>query len=596
MQYLVSGTYNKQTTVFPGDFNDQKAALHLNLTSNSVNKRFTMSLNGNYSLDDNKLLLADLTGYAIQTEPVAPNPYDPDGTLNWAPDTFGNSTWINPFAQLLRTYHSKTNAVTANLLMKYIILPGLEISNNLGFDRIESNDFSGTPLSYYRPEIRATSLRQAYYGDRDLNSIIVEPQLNYKKRLYKGMFDLSVGSTLNRMNSKEVTLLGSGYNSDDVLENTLAATSLLGIYNVNNQYKYNALFGRLNYNWSDKYVINLTGRRDGSSRFGPENQFHNFGSVGVVWIFSEEPWMKKLSLLSFGKIRSSYGSSGNDNIGDYVFMSLYNFLSNSGIPYQNSLGTKPAGISNPYLAWEETRKLSGGIDLGFLADRIMISATYSRNRSSNQLLFYVLPTITGFGSYNINFPALVQNSSWELALSTVNLRNKSFQWSSSFNLTIPKNKLVSFPNLTTSSYANGLVIGEPITIVKAFHFVGVNSATGAYQYLDSKGNPTSSPSSATDRNAVVNTSPKFYGGFQNNLQYKGIELDFLFQFVKQLGANYSFVNGFLYPGQFTATKSNQPASVLDRWQKPGDVSSIAKFTTGSNGYRISDSLIRTPLI
>jgi hypothetical protein len=269
-------------------------------------------------------------------------------------------------------------------------------------------------------------------------------------------------------------------------------------------------------------------------------------------------------------------------------MSLYNFLGNSGIPYQNSIGTYPGNISNPYIAWEETRKLSGGIDLGFLADRIMISATHSRNHSSNQLLNYALPTITGFTGYQTNFPALIQNTSWEITATTVNLRNKSFQWSSNLNLTIPKNKLVSFPNLSTSSYASSLVIGEPITIKKAYQFAGVNPATGLYQYLDYKGNPTSSPSFVTDRNAIVNTSPKYYGGFQNNFQYRGLELDFLFQFVKQLGANYTFYNGSRFPGKFTATKSNQPASVFSRWQKPGDVSEIAKFTTGSNGYSSSD--------
>jgi hypothetical protein len=118
-------------------------------------------------------------------------------------------------------------------------------------------------------------------------------------------------------------------------------------------------------------------------------------------------------------------------------MSLYNYYSTQGIPYQNSIGTYPGNLLNPNLQWGETRKLQVGIDLGFFSNRILLSGTYGRNRSSNELLSYALPTITGYGSFNRNFPSTVQNTSWEFSMNTINIKGRQFEWTSSLNLTIP---------------------------------------------------------------------------------------------------------------------------------------------------------------
>jgi hypothetical protein len=202
-------------------------------------------------------------------------------------------------------------------------------------------------------------------------------------------------------------------------------------------------------------------------------------------------------------------------------------------------------------------------------------------------LTFALPSFIGFSSFNRNFPALVQNTSWEFSLHTTNFQGEKFKWTSNVNVTIPANKLVAFPDLANTSYTNFLIIGQPVNVIRTFNSAGVNPSTGLYQYLNNKGDVTSSLTLA-DRTAIVNISPKFYGGFQNNLQYKGFELDFLFQFVKQLGPNYRFRNSFIFPGQFSATSSNQPVTVLNRWQNAGDVTNVAKFTTGSNGYAGGD--------
>jgi hypothetical protein len=192
-------------------------------------------------------------------------------------------------------------------------------------------------------------------------------------------------------------------------------------------------------------------------------------------------------------------------------------------------------------------------------------------------LGYNLPIITGSGSIARNFPAVVQNTGLELLLASTNLKNKNLKWKTSFSITLPKNKLVEFPNLNVSTFASQLVIGEPITIQKVFHFLGVNQTTGVYSFSDKNGAPTSTPNFSTDANVLINTSPQLYGGIENTFTYKSFELNFFFQFVKQK-APYYFIGN--YPGQFYGTSNlgNQPVTVLNHWQKPGDNSRIQQYS------------------
>lgn len=588
MQYLVSATYNKQTTVFPGGFKDKKGSVHFNIASSSANQKFRLQFSGSYMLDDNRLLSSDLTQSAVLLEPNAPALYNDDGSLNWAPNAFGYSTWVNPLAELTRKYNNKTNSLISNATLSYQLLNGLDVRSSLGYTRLQTEDFMAQPLIYYKPEERAFSPRFGQYGNRDMNSWIFEPQIAYKKSIGHGKIDVLLGGTIQQSNSNSRTVSAIGFNSDEVLENINAATQLFpgGQYSV--QYKYAALFSRINFNLSDRYVVNLTGRRDGTSRFGAKNLFHNFGSLGGAWIFSEEKFMQTVKWLSFGKLRASYGTTGSDQIGDYAYMSIYNYMGSSGLPYQNTTGIYAEGLPNPYLEWEETRKLQMGIELGFFSDRILLTGTHAINRSSNQLLSYSLPSITGNFGILRNFPATVENKSWEISFTSTNLKNSSFEWNTSVNVTVPKNKLVAFPDLSTSTYKNSLIIGEPITVRKEYSFQGVDPATGVYQFLNNKGVLTTSPDYTTDRIVLLNTLPKFYGGILNKITYKGFELNFLIQFVKQLGVNYRFNNGLLWPGRYMAGASNQSEAVLNNWQKPGDLADIAKYST-STSYSLGDA-------
>jgi hypothetical protein len=208
-------------------------------------------------------------------------------------------------------------------------------------------------------------------------------------------------------------------------------------------------------------------------------------------------------------------------------------------------------------------------------DRIFLSTNYYRNRSSNQLVGIPLPATTGFNSVNANLNATVENTGWEFALNTVNIDKAYFKWNSSINLSIPRNRLVAFPNLEGSTYANQLVIGESLNIRKVYQFNGVNPNTGIYEYEDFDGDGFIS--SPNDQQAVIDFSPEYFGGISNNLSYKNLTLDILFQFTKQLGRNHWGSDGVI-PGGF----ANQPSIVLDRWQNEGDVSDIQRFSSGLN--------------
>jgi TonB-linked SusC/RagA family outer membrane protein len=576
-QFVFAPSYHRETTVFPGDLNNERGSLHFNISNVSSNQKFKLQFSGSYVADDNKLQKVDLTERAIALAPNAPTLYNPDGTLNWA-QVNGRSTWDNPLSYMYGKYRNKTENLISNAVISYQIIPGLNVKSSFGYTNLKSTEVTLTPLSVYRPENRATSSRNSGFGNGVIRSWIIEPQATYSRNFGKNKIEALVGTTFNRRKSERLEQAGVGYTSDVLLEDIKSAPTILINSSLNWTYNYYAVFGRINYNYADKYILNYSARRDGSSRFGSNNLFQNFWSVAGAWIFSQEKFIQQnFNVLSFGKLRASYGTTGNEQIGDYRFMNLYSSIS-AATPYLGVTGLQTTGLPNPDVQWEETRKFQAGLDLGFLNNRILLTANYFHNRSSNQLLTYPLPLVTGFdniGSYNL--PATIQNTGWEFSLQTRNIQSTDFTWSTDFNLTIPKNKLVDYPNLAGSSLGNTLVIGEPFTLTKVYPYQGVDAQTGLYIVADSNGNSTSNPDQLKDKTVLINTSPIIYGGLGNSFTYKGFELYFLFQFVKQKGANYFFGTG-TSPGQ----RSNQPTTVLDRWQKVGDEKPIQKYSTGGN--------------
>lgn len=573
VQYHIGGGYHRETTVIPGDFSDWKGSAHFSLATASDNKRFRTLLSANF-LSDNNTLPGDVSSAIPALAPDAPKGLNDDGSINWD-NAFNN----NPYSYLLLKYRAKSNNLVSHVKFSYLLLKSLELSLSAGYNQMQAIETSVFPAAYFPPIYNITSGRTDFVNN-NTNSWIIEPQLNYHINTKYGKLSALLGGSIQHSTANGQDITASNFPGDASLLNLQAAGTREITSVTNTVYKYNAVFGRINYNWKDKYLVNLTGRRDGSSRFGPGKQFQNFGAVGAAWIFSQEQFIQKqLKFLSFGKLRFSYGTSGNDQIKDYRFLDLY---FSTPYTYQNGPGVYPSRLFNPDLAWEQIRKLEGGLELGFIKDRILLSVSYYRNRSANQLVSYTLPGIAGITSVDRNLPAVVQNKGWELQLNVAVVRNKDFSWNSSINLTIPKSKLISFPDFENSSYTGSYEVGKPLGIAKVFVFGGVDPATGLYQFMGSDGKLTSTPNYFTDRTGLVVTDPKYYGGFTNSFTYKRVSLSLFFDFRKKTGTNLLYSYTFTPPGAgyFTA---NWPKEVMQRWKQPGDVSSIQKFTSQAFG-------------
>ncbi len=577
-QFLISGAYQKETTVFPGDANYKKASVHSNINHQSSDNRFKINLSTIYTDEINQLPRTDFTNLAYTLEPNAPRLYDDEGNINWE-----NNTWNNPLASLEEVYEVKINTLIANAGVSYMVFPNLEFKTSLGFNSYKLESYRTLPSSARNPKFGFTPQNYSSITTNSSNrrSWIVEPQLNWKKQWNNIKINVLVGSTFQQETTEQFVQKGTGFPNNSLLQNLTAAETLEVLQDADSKYSYQAFFGRINLSWNDKYILNLTGRRDGSSRFGPDKQFGNFGAVGIAWLFSEENIFNDNSILSFGKLRGSYGTTGSDNIGDYKFLNTYNI---TGFDYDGTTILEPSGIFNPLFGWEANKKLELALELGFFNDRLLLNTSWYQNRSSNQLIGIPLATTTGFSELTGNFDATVENSGFEVDLRTVNVRSKNFKWTTSFNITAPKNKLIKFDGLETSTFANRFIIGKSLSIVKLYNALGVDPETGIYQFEDY--NDDGVISGTEDRQLIEDFAPKFYGGLGNTLSYKNLTLDFFFQFKKQKAFNE------LRYGATPGYRGNAPVRLLDRWQQQGNTNSI-QMASGGLSFGDDTGLIQT---
>lgn len=564
-RFLLSGTHYRETTVFPGDFAYRKLGFNSSLDHDSQDGRFFVGLQLNYVADKNDLLATDLYKTALRLAPNAPALYDAGGNLNWE-----NSTWENPLRLLRETYLAKNNNLVASGTLGYKLLKGLEAKAVTGYTDSRLQEQKVSPSTVYNPALNYGADRSfLMLNNARQQSWSFEPQLSYQAQLGPGTLSALAGGTLQERIREQLGLYGGNFASNALITNLMAASQVLVLGSEKSKYRYSALFARVNYALRDKYFLNLTGRRDGSSRFGPGNRFAAFGAIGAAWVFGNEAWLKsKLPVLSFGKLRASYGTTGSDQIGDYQFMDTYG---SSGVAYQGVIGLDPIRLYNPDFSWETNRKTEAAIDLGFLGDRIFTTVAHYRNRSQSQLVGIPLPATTGFSSISANLPATVQNTGWEVELRATPLRTPTFNWTLSVNLTLPKNELVEFPNLEGSTYASQYVVGQPLDIRQVYHYTGTHPVTGAYQFEDYNGD---GQITSADRKKTVVVAPEYFGGLSNSLSYKSWQLDFLLQFVKQLGSNYALTAGI--PGAF----GNLPVEAIE-------ADNLQPYTSGANSALVT---------
>jgi len=578
-QFLIGTGYHNETSPIIGNYGSDRLSFNVNLHHTSENKRLTLDFNANYSYARNNTASSPDIYDALTLPPNFPALLDANGNIVWnykGIDLGASSS--NPFAYLKETYQAQTTNLVSGINLGYKFFDELEFRVNAGYNSLLNNETFTQPLSAIDPTGYYVS--SANFGTNEVQNAVIEPQIEFKKIINKGKLDVLLGGSYKEYSNSSTSILASNF-PNDLLLNSVSSAGTVTANNNFDQYKYEAIFARLNYLLDDKFIFDFTGRRDGSSRFGPGKQFGDFGSGGAGWIFSDESFIKdNLPFLSFGKIRMSYGITGSDQIGDYQYLSAWQ--SPNGLNYQGTTGYIPHNAYNPDFSWEVDKKLAAGLDLGVFNDRILLSLGLYRNRTGNQLINYTLPTQTGFSSVFENLPAVVQNEGWEIQLTSVNVKTSQFTWHTSFNISGNQNKLLSFPGLSTSSYSQTWVVGQSLSTVYLFNYAGVNPQTGLYQFRAANGTTTETPNGGIpgtdypgDQTQRVDLNPKFTGGIGNGFTYKKFNLDMFFTFRKQVGPN--LLGQITTPGG----EANLPTVFLSRWQNPGDKSSIEMLTTNS---------------
>ena len=534
--FLLSGNYHRETAIIPGNYAYGKGSVHFGVEHSSADKKFSAAISSTFVVDKNTnvAMQANASDLAHVAYSIAPNfpLYDSTGkNLYWP--TSQSFFFQNPLSYTYQRYSAVNNNLIGNIVLKYNPLPGLNFKLSTGYNKLnlESKNLS------YSKSINPYSGGLPYAGFQENYAQVwnLEPQANYVRSIGGGRLDLLAGATFQDNTFEQpYYLIGTNYSSDALLNNP-ASAGTIGTYTFSSEYKYSSVFGRLNYNWKNKYILNINYRWDASSKFGTNDRYGSFASVGGAWIFSEESFVKgRLPALSFGKLRSSYGSSGNDQIGNYQYLDTYQ---TTYYGYNNVSGLVPSRVANPNLKWEVNKKLEAALELGFFKDRILLTVAWFRNRTGNSLVSYPLANLAGFSSYTANLNALVQQQGWEFTLVTQNVKSKDFTWTTNFNISNPSSKLVSFPGIANSGYVATNVVGDPMSAIYGWHYTGINSSTSLPAFLDANKDGTTSVSQTSiaaygqgDWVKIGNSMPAFFGGINNSFQYKGLQLDVFLQF------------------------------------------------------------------
>lgn len=562
--FYFSSAYHKEGSVMPGNSELKRGSFLASFNHVSTDRKFSFDAQTGYTVTQLNLLPIDQTS-KINLAPDYPL-YNADGSPSWTgPAGF-------PLANTLQQFSSPTKTFSGSTIVAYELIKGLKIKTSAGYNNIAINQSTESPLASLDPRYYTTGTLNVQ--NINTNNWIVEPQAEYEKKLGKSHLDILGGATFQKNSANLLTLQASGF-ANDALVGNVGSASTVSVSSVQTPYSYESIYGRATYNYGEEYLANITYRRDGSSRFGDGRKFANFGALGLGWIFTKEHWLEKvLPVLSYGKIRASYGVSGNDQIPDFAYIATESSLSGSQA-YNSSPALTASNIQNPDYRWEINKKLEAALELGFLNDRIFLSASLYRNSSGNQLINYLISPQTGFTYYVSNFPAKVVNRGFELELNSHNLTGQ-FTWNTSLNLTKASNTLKSYPNLATSSYSSLYVVGQSLNLIKAYQFNGLSN-TGGPVFTDLNNDKV-----VTNKDQVVdgNKDP-YYGGMGNDFSYKGFTASFFIQYTRYRGALAYLPNGI--PGTLD---QNFSTYVLGRWRTPGDEAktSIPRYTTNAGLY------------
>ena len=464
-------------------------------------------------------------------------------------------------------------------------LKGLKLKETISYDYTTQKDSRYyNPLSSAGP--KSGSDAQTAKGFIEYGKFISSTSLNYVRTFaYKHHLDVLAAYEIESYQTDKASGMKSKLPSDILTEPDNAAV-LNSFISSTQDYRMISYLSRLNYDYDDRYYLAGSFRRDGSSRLSPSNRWGNFWSVSGMWNISNEAFMKPVKkVLNDLKIRASYGVNGNQPGSLYGYMGLYSYGQN----YMGASGSYESSQPNTNLGWEKNYNLNIGLDLAFI-NRIFVSLEYY-NRDTKDLLYNLpISATTGFTSYLANVGQL-NNKGVEFELRTLNFASNDFNWTTVFNLTHNKNKIVSLNGQLDQTIEGTWFIhkvGLPYHTFYVKEFAGVNTQNGKAEYYKNKVNEdgTIDRSLTTDPNEAESipfksVNPKVSGGLTNILNYKWLDLSFTLTYslggysYDKLGTSIENGTESIYTSRY-----NLPVYALERWQQPGDQTDVPRFVFG----------------
>ena len=503
-----------------------------------------------------------------------------DGTpAKWGP-------WDN-LDVLLNNYDVNTANVRyiGNVYLDAEILPGLKFRSSFGIDYNNYNESeywnSLTLIGAAPTNGLATS------AITNNTTWLNEQTLSYRKSFNTNHnFGILIGNSFQGDVIALTSAQGTNFPNDN-FKNIASASTRIGSQNWTKG-KLSSFFSRVDYNYLSKYYLEFSIRADGSSRFGAKNRYGYFPSVGAAWRVKEENFLKNINQISDLKLKASYGITGNQNgINDFAARGLWN----GGVGYPDNAtggdrpGIAPGQLANPDLRWEKTQQLNGGIELGLFNDRIGLELNLYQKYTSDLLVQMPLAGTTGFNSYYSN-EGEVSNRGYEFALNTLNIKKGDFEWRTNFNISGNKNKIekLATPINVYSRDWLRMEEGYPLYSFWLYKQLYVDPANGnaVFEDVNKDGQIT-----VDDRQLIGNAMPDFYGGLNNSVSYKGWDASILFTF--QSGNEVYNLNEFFDMAGGTRADRVLFANSAKRWQKPGDITDVPRFTTVGNNYRLEQN-------
>ncbi|CAN5165756.1 SusC/RagA family TonB-linked outer membrane protein [soil metagenome] len=582
--FISGGIYKQEGALIQTDFS--RYSIRANF-DHKLNEKFDLSFNFNTSYTD-QLNAAPGNNFAspllgsFSTTPLQ-NPINAEtgkpytglesNYIGFTGDNFLYSAPLNP---------NKNNTLRSlgKLALNYQLTKNIRLSQTGGVDLINIKE-----VNYFDPTTNDGFGTQGFLTNANTQDLTLTSQSKVSGNWTIGTkhnFDaLGIFEVVKNDNSNQVAN-GSGF-ANGKLKTLNSAATPQPPAGSSTGWGLVSIIGQLTYNLSGKYIVTGSFRRDGSSRFGSDVRYANFGSVGASWRMIDESFISNLDIFTDLKLRASYGSAGNQNIGNFLSQELYGF----GAAYNNVPGSGPSQIANPGLTWERSTTINIGLDFGIVNDRIRGSVDVYRKSSDQLLLSVPVSSTTGFTTAFRN-AGKIENSGIEGTITTTNTTGK-LKWTTDFNITAQTSKVLELPN-NNADIIPGLNIyrvGEQVTTFYMREWAGVNPANGTPLWKTSDGGTTGSYATASRFN-VGSFQPKLMGGLSNTLAYNGLSLSFFF-YYSWGNSVYNQSRAFIESDGQRFGWNHIVEAAQDYWKSPGDIVSRPKPIPGGNAQSNSVS-------